>query len=176
MKKFHNVFKDKQQKAELVQENRILIGFKKIYNALLEKYEAPSYYKINKKYKKVFLTELNLYWTENFGITKRGNKFLSGNSDMLNENSTIIQKKNYIKKRIVPIISETFRQTDLKWKIYDIIDEVYKEVKAHNISGIMTPENISNLILDSFSQSLSKFMGEIHYELTESAKELKNKN
>jgi hypothetical protein len=170
MKKFNAVLKTKLQNHDLVQEKKILLGFKKVYNTLLEKYETPSFHEINETNKPIFLAELNSYWSEDKGLLKKGKLFLKGETDMLNEKSSPIQKKLFIKKRITPIISEVLRQSNLKWKMYDIIDTVYKETKATQLNEVLSPDAIVDTVLESFQTSLRGFMEEVQYELNENAK------
>ena len=170
MKRFGNVLKNKQKKHNLVQEKKILIGFKKVYNALLEKYNTSSFHDIQNDHKQVFLAELNSFWSEDKGILKKGKLFLKGNSDILNEQSTNIQKKQYMKKRITPLISEVLRQSNLKWKMYDVLDEVYKGTNSQSLNDIMESDEILNTILESFQISLKSFMQEVQFELTENSK------
>lgn len=170
MKKFRTVLKEKQKKHDLVQEKRILLGFKKVYGALLEKYETASFHELDSETQPVFLAELNSYWSEDKGLLIRGKRFLRGESDLLNESSSEDQKKLYMKKRMIPVMAENFRQGKLKNKLYDIINEVYVNVKAKDINGVMDPEKITDTILESFQRSLQDFMKEVHFELTESGK------
>ena len=78
MKKFRTVLKTKQKSHDLVQEKKILLGFKKVYNSLLEKYGTSSYHEINESTKRAFLAELNSYWSEDKGILKKGKELLKG--------------------------------------------------------------------------------------------------
>lgn len=169
MKKFKAVLKTKQKNHELVQEKKILLSFKKVYNTLLEKYETSSFHKINETNKPIFLAELNSYWSEDKGLLKKGRLFLKGDSDLLNEKSSNIQRKQYMKKRITPLISEVLRQSNLKWKMYDVIDEVYKGTNATSLNEAMSPNNIMDTVLESFQLSLREFMTEVQYELKENS-------
>jgi len=170
MKKFRTVLKTKQSRHNLDQEKKILLGFKKVYNTLLEKYETSAFHNINEETKPVFLAELNSYWSEDKGLLKKGKLFLKGDSDMLNEASSNIQKKQYMKKRITPLISEVLRQSNLKWKMYDVINEVYKNTNAESLGDVMPANDISDTVLESFQSSLREFMKEVHFELTENSK------
>ena len=170
MKKFRTVLKTKQRNHDLVQEKKILLGFKKVYNSLLEKYGTSSFHDLNESNRPAFLAELNSYWSEDKGLLKKGKEFLRGNTDMLNESSTPAQKKIYMKKRITPLISETLRQSNLKWKMYDVLNEVYKSTKSKNLSDVLPANEILDTVLESFQLSLRSFMEEIDYELKENSK------
>jgi len=171
MRKFGEIYKNQQRSFETLKEGKVLDNFKKVYSALLEKYNVSEFYDLNEKYQSVFLGELNGYWSEEKGLSKRGKQFLSKTSDLLNENSTTLQKKNYLKKRVVATIDETLRQSNLKWKFYGIIDEMYKSTKSSEVSEVLSPEHISNIIKDSFLSSVDSVSKEINYELSESSKE-----
>jgi hypothetical protein len=123
----------------------------------------------------MFLAEINSFWNEEEGISDKGKKFLSTRSDVLSENSTSLQKKNFLKNKTSVIISETIRQSELKWKIYDIINEIYSETQAKGLNDILSPDTIVNIISETFKTSLDSFITEIKSELNESAKEVDQK-
>lgn len=170
MKKFNNLYKEHQNRSSKLFEEKVLNDFNTIYSGLLEKYEIPSFDKLNEKMKTVFLNELNTFWAESNGITDRGKKFLQNKSMSLTEYATPLQKSNYIRKKMVPAINETIRQTGLKTQLYDIIDEVYKKTGAEKLNDILTPESLVSLVKESLTTSLSEFLKEINYELKESSK------
>lgn len=169
MRKFRAVFKEKQNLSEGLREKNVLGSFEKVYSALLEKYEISNFKNLDEKYQTVFLAELNSYWDEKQGILPRGQKFLDGNSDLLNENSTSDQKKNYMKKRTVPAITETFRQSGLKYRLYNIIDEMYKGIGADDLSDVLSAKEMTEIMVESFRESVKSFMTEVKYELTENS-------
>ncbi len=170
MKKFNSVYKDQQKRFQSLKEGKILNDFSRVYNSLLEKYNILEFYDLNEKYQNAFLSELSIYWSEEHGISEKGKKFLQKNTDMLNESSTTLQRKNYLKRKSTATINETLRQSELKWKLYSIIDEMYKEVKASKIQEVLSPGVLVKTIHDSMATSLKELMKEINYELTESAK------
>jgi len=170
MRKFGVIFKEKQEVAETLKENAILRDFKKVYSALLEKYEIKSVHDLDEKTQNAFITEVSNYWDENIGLTEKGSKFLRTRSTFLNENSTVLQKKNFLKSKLIALINETLRQTELKWKVYDILDEMYKETKSKRISDVLSPEVITSTIDECFKVSLKNFENNIKNELSESAK------
>lgn len=172
MRKFHDVYKEKQNRSIELLESRVLGEFKDVYKALLEKYSISDFYALNEEHQVTFLAELNSYWTEEEGLSDRGKKFMQIRSDVLSESSTALQKKNYLKNKTVTIISETLRQSDLKWKIYDVIDEMYSEIRAKGITDILSPDVITTIIQEALSLSAGRFMSEIKNELNESAKEI----
>jgi len=172
MRKFNNVYKEKQTKAIELIENKILNDFKNVYGVLLEKYKISDFYTLNEEEQNTFLSELNSFWIEEEGITEKGKKFLSIRSDVLSENSTSLQKKNYLKYKADLIISETFRQSELKWKIYDIVNEIYNETKAKSITDILSPNIITEIIEESLKKSVGSIINEINIELNESSKEV----
>lgn len=174
MRKFNDVYKEKQNKALNLLEGRILNEFKSVYSTLLEKYNIADFYQLNEEEQTTFLSELNSCWNEQEGLLEKGKKFLQTRSDVLSENSTSLQKKNYLKNKSISIISETIRQSDLKWKIYDVIDEIYKETKAKTINDVLSPTNISDIVKEAFQQSLNNLDLEIRNELNESSKEKKD--
>jgi len=172
MRKFYDVYKEKQTKSIELIEGKVLDDFKCIYSALQTKYDISDFYALNEEEQVTFLAEMNSYWNEKEGTSERGKKFLLTRSDVLSENSTSLQKKNYLKNKTSVIISETLRQSDLKWKIYDIIDEIYSETQAKAISDILSPDLISEIVNESFKVSLDNFVNEIKTELNESEKEV----
>lgn len=172
MRKFHIVYKEKQNRANELFETKILSDFKNIYSALLNKHSIIDFYNLNEEEQVTFLAELNSFWDEKQGLLEKGKKFLQIRSDVLSENSTTLQKKNFLKNKASAIISESIRQSQVKWKIYDIIDEMYNEIQASDIVDILSPEIISDIIEESFQSSLNDFITEIKHELTTSAKEV----
>jgi hypothetical protein len=170
MRKFNQVFKEKQTQVENTFEEKILSEFKKVYNSLLEKYEVPEFYDLSEKYQGAFLAELNSYWSEEKGVTEIGDKFLKTRECTLNESSTEEQKKNVLQTKTQIIIDETIRQTNIKNKLYCVLDTMYNEVKASNISEVLAPEVISEIIKESFVKTLKGLLREINWELKESAK------
>lgn len=170
MRKFRAVFKEKQSLSEGLHEKKVLGSFERVYSALLEKYAISNFKSLDEKYQPVFLAELNSYWDEKGGILPKGKKFLAGNSDILNEQSTADQKKHFMKKRAVPAISETFRQSGLKYKLYNIIDEMYKGIGAEDLSEVLSSKEMTDIMVESFKESVKTFMTEVKYELTENSK------
>ena len=170
MRKFNTVFKEKQTKVEDLFEKKILSQFKGVYSALLEKYEVPEFYDLSEKYQGAFLAELNSYWKEEEGVTEIGAKFLKSKESTLNESSTDEQKRNVLQTKTQIIVDETIRQTNIKNKLYTVLDEMYNDVKASNISDVLAPEVISEVIKESFVKTLKELLKEINYEIKESAK------
>lgn len=170
MKKFHDIYKTKLNEAETRQEAKVLTDFKVIYNAMLEHYGLRSVHQLNEDSQLSFLTELNRYWSEEEGLSEKGQNFLQKRSMELNENSTLIQKKNFLRAKSYAVVNETLRQSNIKFKLYDVIDEMYKQLNANNLTDILTPETITSIISESFSKCLTEFSTNINKELTESAK------
>jgi hypothetical protein len=170
MKKFQDLFKEKQTRALQVNEEQVLYDFQKVYSALLEKYSISDFYKLNEKYQQVFLGELNNYWEEETGLTGKGNLFLTQRSAFLNENATPLQKKNYLKKKAVTVIDESLRQSNMKYKLYDIIDEMYSKINASELKDVLSPATIHNIIVEAFNESLTSFMSKIDSELSKTKK------
>jgi hypothetical protein len=170
MRKFNTVFKEKQTKVETLLEEKLLSQFKTVYSALLEKYEVPEFYDLSEKYQGAFLAELNSYWTEDNGLTETGTKFVQSKESTLNESSTDEQKKNVLQIKAQIVIDETLRQVDIKNKLYTVLDEMYNQVNASNISNVLAPEVITEVIKESFVKSLKELLKEINYEIKESAK------
>lgn len=168
MKKFSEIYKEKVNEAEVKQESRVIEGFKKIYTAMLDHYGIASIHDLNEDSQVSFLTELNYYWTENEGLSEKGEKFLQKRSMILNENSTAVQKKNFLKDKSIAVINETLRQSNIKYRLYDVIDEMYKQTKSSNLSDVLSPDMITTLIAESFSKSLDEFISDINKELRES--------
>lgn len=172
MRKFNAVFKEKQAISEQVIEERTLNQFKDVYSALLEQYETTEFYDLDENTQVAFLRELNEYWTEEEGISEKGVEFLKTKSSILTESSTALQKKSYLKNKATAVISETLRQADLKDKLYGVLDEMYKSVKAEEISDVLPADAISGTILESFGSALETLMTEMVYELTPEAEQL----
>ena len=172
IKKFNDLYKEKQVRSNELLEGKLLNEFKSVYGTLLEKYSISDFYTLNEEEQVTFLAELNSYWNDIEGLSDKGKKFIQIRSDVLSESSTSLQKKNYLKNKTSKIISETIRQSELKWKLYDIINEMYNEIQAKGITDILSPDNISDIIQESFKVSLDSFVKEIRTELNESAKEV----
>lgn len=170
MRKFGEVYKEKVNESEQLHESKIVNDFRQIYNALLEHYNLTAIHDLNEKSQISFLTELNQYWTEEKGLSELGTNFLKKRSLRLTENSTPLQKKNYLKTKATVLLSETMRQNDLKYKIYDVIDEMYQQVKGEEIYDVLSPNMISDIITEAFAESLDDFISVIRTEISESNK------
>jgi len=168
MRKFGDLYKEKVNEAEVLQENEILESFKKIYSSMLDHYGLKTINDLNEESQLSFLTELNSYWNQDTGINEKGEKFLLKRSMSLNENSTAVQKKNFLKEKTNVLVKETLRQSNLKYKIYDIIDEMYKQINASGLKDILSPDMITSIITESFVKSIDEFTRNIHKELSES--------
>lgn len=168
MKKFGEIYKVKVNEADTRQESKILTDFKAVYSAMLEHYGLNSVHQLDDDSQTSFLTELNHYWSEEAGINEKGEQFLTKRSMTLNENSTAVQKKNFLRAKSYAVINETLRQSNIKIKLYDVIDEMYKQLNASNLSDILTPDMITNIISESFYKSLDEFTSSMKKELTES--------
>lgn len=170
MKKFNVIYKEKLNEANELKEGIILRDFKKVYSALLEKYEISKIQELDKPTQNAFLSELATFWTEEVGITSKGVQFLKTKSTILTENSTTLQKKNYLKTKVKAVINESIQKSEVKWRIYDIIDEMYSSIKASGIQDILSPDIISTIIYETFVDSLNDFTDNIRFELSESNK------
>jgi hypothetical protein len=168
MRKFNTVLKEKQTKEEQLVEKKVLGQFTRVYNALLEKYGIPEFKQLSEKAQNVFLSELNSYWSESEGVSEMGIKFLNSRGRSLNEHSSADQKKNFLQEKADVVISETIRQSELKYKLYNVIDEMYNEVKASNLSEVLPPEVIFETFKEAFVKNLKGLLAEINYELKES--------
>jgi len=168
MKKFSEIVKEKISSAQVLQESKVLEDFKEVYGSMLDHYGLTSIHDLNEESQLSFLTELNHYWSEEEGISEKGEKFLQKRSMSLNENSTAVQKKNFLKERASVLIKETLRQTDLKYKLYDIVDMMYKQTNASDLRDILSPDMITTIIAESFARSLDEFTTNINKELRES--------
>lgn len=169
MRKFGEVYKEKMNEAVQVHESIIVNDFRKIYNALLEHYNLTAIHDLNEKSQVAFLSELNQYWTEEEGLSDLGKNFLQKKETRLTENSTPLQKKNFLKGKAGVLLSETLRQTDVKYKLYGVIDEMYTQVQGENINDVLSPDMISNIIVEAFAESLDEFVKNIRHELAESS-------
>jgi len=170
MRKFGEVYKEKVNESETIHESRVVSDFKQIYNAMLEHYNLTAIHDLNEKSQLSFLTELNQYWNEEDGLNETGAKFIKKRSPRLTENSTPLQKKNYLKNKTSILLSETMRQNDLKYKVYSVIDEMYKMVKGDEINDVLSPNMISDIITEAFAESLDEFVTNIRTEISESVK------
>jgi len=173
MKKFLELYKQKLEESENLQETQVLTDFRNIYSVLLEHYGVTTIHDLDEETQLSFLTELNHYWSEEEGLSEKGEKFIAKKSLVLNENSTPNQKKNFLKAKVSAVIDETVRQSNLKWRIYDIVDEMYSQINASSLREILTPDMITNIILESFSRTVDEFTANINTELSESAKPAK---
>ena len=170
MRKFNAVLKEKQIKEEKTFEKKLLGQFKRVYDTLLEKYGVPEFKQLPEKAQGVFLSELNSYWSESEGISEMGVKFLNTRGRALNEHSSTEQKKNVLQEKADVVIGETIRQTELKYKLYSVIDEMYNEVKASKLSEVLPPEVIFETFKEAFVKNIKTLLSEINYELKESSK------
>jgi hypothetical protein len=170
MRKFGEIYKVKVNESETRQESKVLSEFRVIYNAMLEHYGLNSVHQLDEDSQLSFLTELNHYWNEEVGLNEKGQVFIDKRSMSLNENSTAVQKKNYLRTRSYAVINETIRQSNIKYRLYDIIDEMYHQLNASDVAEILTPDMITNIISESFYKSLTEFTDGIKKELTESVK------
>ena len=175
MRKWGVIYKEKLNESENRKEAKILNDFQTVYSAMLEHYGLRNVKQLNERSQTSFLTEMNHYWTEESGITEKGQKFLEKRSMELNENSTATQKKNFLRAKSYAVINETIRQTNLKHRLYDVIDEMYTQLNAENLRDILTPETIVQVISETLNKSLSEFTANINTELTESYKVSKKK-
>jgi hypothetical protein len=166
MRKFNTVFKEKQVVTEKILEEKLLKEFKDVYSSLLEQYETVEFYDLNEDTQVAFLRELNEYWTEEDGLSDKGKKFLKTKSTILTESSTPLQKKAYLKNKATSVISEVLRQSDIKTKLYGVLDEMYKTTGSKQIGEVLPTDAISGTILESFGSALESLMTEIVYELT----------
>lgn len=173
MRKFNSVYKEKKQRTEQLVEQKRLGEFKQVYDALLEKYNINEFHELDDEYQDRFLVEINKYWTEDDGVTENGQKFLRRKSDFINESSTTLQRKNYLKKKARAIIAESIDRTGLKWRLYDVLDEMYKSTGSANIAEVMSPEMISDTLENSFKSAVNEMMEQVRTELNESAKNKK---
>jgi hypothetical protein len=167
MRKFNEIYKEKQSIANGIIETKVLNEFKNTYSILLDKYSVSDFYALNEEEQNTFLCELNSYWNETEGLTEKGKKFCQIRSDVLSESSTALQKKNFLKNKTLAVVSETIRQSGLKWKLYDVLDEMYKETQAKEISEVLSSESITNIFQESFKTTLDNLVLEIKNELNE---------
>jgi hypothetical protein len=170
MRKFNTVYKEKVNESEQLQESKVLGDFRKIYNALLEHYNLTAIHDLNEKSQLAFLTELNQYWSEENGLSEEGVTFLDKRSLRLTENSTALQKKTFLKSKTSVLLSETMRQNDLKYKVYSIIDEMFTQVQGEDITDVLSPNMISDILTEAMAETLDDFISNIRHEISESAK------
>ncbi len=170
MRKFNTILKEKQTKEEQLVEKKILGQFKRVYDTLLEKYGIPEFKQLSEKAQNVFLSELNSYWSEAEGVSELGVKFLNTRGRVLNEHSSSEQKKNFLQEKANVIIGEIIRQSELKYKLYDILDEIYTQTKAEKLSDIMPSSSAISIIKEGFQKNIKELLLEINYELTENSK------
>lgn len=166
MRKFTAVYKEKQAISEKVLEERVLGEFKKVYAGLLEQYEITDFKNLDGDSQVAFLRELNEYWTEEEGLSEKGQVFLETKSLLLTEASTSLQKKYYLKNKATAVIAEVFNQSGLKDNLYKVLDEMYKNTKSEEINEVLPTDAISGTILESFGAALQDLMTEIVYELS----------
>ena len=170
MRKFNDISKDKQAQFQKLEEGKILRDFKKVYATLLDVYQINEFNNLQENEQTAFLTELNNYWSEAEGISQKGKRFIETKSINLTENSTPLQKKNFLKTRVKKSLNETLIGTNFKDKIYTIIDEMYREINGSSISDVLNPNTIRNILMESCNEIIENYMDNIHHELSESAK------
>jgi len=167
MRKFNAVFKEKQTISEGLTEKKILGEFTNVYSNLMEQYGILEFDKLNEETKTAFLKELNEYWTEEEGISKKGVNFVKTKSLMLTESSTSLQKRHYLRTKATKAIDETLRQSSMKTRLCDILDEMYKNTGSAKIDDVLSVSDISNVLLESFTESLESLMTEMVYEISD---------
>lgn len=166
MRKFNQVYKEKQVISEQVLEERLLNQFKNVYSNLLEQYEITEFHDLDENTQVAFLRELNEYWTEEEGLSEKGVNFLQTKSTLLTEDSTSLQKQSFLRNKATVVIEETLRQAELKEKLYGVLDEMFKNTKSENIEDVLSTDAITGTILEAFGVSLQELMTEMVYELT----------
>jgi hypothetical protein len=170
MRKFNTVFKEKQNESIKNHEDKVLNEFKDVYAKLLENYNITSLNVLNESSKTAFMSQINEMWNDEIGLSDKGKKFLNDNCLFLTENSTPAQKKHYLKQKSAILLKESFRQYDLKFKFYDIIDAMYEQVKGDNLGDVLTPTSIMTILGETFNEVATEFLRNIQTELKESAK------
>jgi hypothetical protein len=171
MKKFGTAYKEKLQEHEEIKETRVLSDFRNVYNAMLENYNIKAIHELDDASQVSFLTQLSHYWSEEEGLNEKGEKFIANRVMVLNENSTPIQKKNFLKAKVSAVISESIRQSELKWRIYDCVDEAYSQLNAEDLRDVLAPGAITAIVTESLTEALNRLSKTIDRELNESAKE-----
>ena len=166
MLKYNQILKEKQTLSKKINEQRLLKSFKKVYSLLLEQYQISKINKLDNPTKQAFLSELNIYWDKDKGLTKKGSKFIKTNKSILNENSTIHQKSKYLKENIINILEQTINNYDVKDKIYKVLDEMYKSTNANDIDDVLPAKKISNIVSESLANVIGKVTSEIFFEIT----------
>ena len=166
MRHFSEVYKTKMQEAEAFQENKVLGDFRQIYEAMIKTYGILSVHELDEPTKLSFLTELNHYWDDENGLNEKGERYIVKSSMTLNENSTVVQKKNFLKTKVTVIVNEVIRQSNLKTKLYDTLDEMYKSVKAKNLSDVLPPESITKIFNEAINESVTVFVRDVNKELS----------
>ena len=170
MRKFNTVFKEKQNESIKIHEDRILDEFKSVYAKLLENYNITSLNVLNETTKLAFMAQINEMWSDERGLSGKGREFLNDNCLFLTENSTPTQKKNYLKQKSAILLKESFRQYDLKYKFYDIIDAMYEQIKGDDLADVLNPKTIMTILGESFNEVATEFLRNIQHELKESVK------
>jgi len=175
MKRFNEKYKEQQSKVNELHEDQVISEFREVYNELLQHYDVVTIHDLNEETQVAFLSELHKYWTETEGISEKGKNFLKKHSLMLTESSTPLQKKNYLKTKSSILINEIFRQSDIKFKLYDIIDEMYKQIQGSKLDDILSTDMMVELISEAFNDNIKYLANNIDKELSESLKELNEK-
>ena len=80
------------------------------------------------------------------------------------------QKKNFLQEKANIVIGETLRQAEVKWKIYNILDEMYTETKASKISEVVSSKTAIDILKEAFQKNIKELLSEINYELSENSK------
>lgn len=170
MRKFSTVLKEKQTESIKLHESKILSDFSRIYDKMLEAYETVSVNNLDDTTKAAFMTELNEYWNEDEGMNDRGRNYLNDNCVALTEKSTSLQKKKYLKKKASIVIESNFNRSNLKYNLYDVLDEMYKQINGENIKDVLSPKAIVEILKESMDKVTADFIKNVEMELTESSK------
>lgn len=169
MKNFGVIYKNKIKEAEELANAEILNGFKTIYESMLNHYKLVDINALTEEAKLSFLTELNKYWNEETGLTNAGKIFINKRVTTLNENSTKIQKNNYLKDKTYNVLKDVFERANIKYRIYNVLDEMFEQTNSSNINDVLPVNTITENLKEVFGEVLNEYIDEIYNELKESA-------
>ena len=109
-----------------------------------------------------------LFRVKNIINTKSGQiAILIGIIERVEADSNLNDLEKVSRKRINESVSLNLVGSGIKESITSIIDEMYKDIKASNISQVLSPSLIANIIRDTLITQVDRYMIPIYSELSD---------
>ena len=165
MRNFSDVYKAERQKVLTSKKESQIKEYKAIKKALMESFKTKDPNTLPLDLRKSFITTLNECYKKDKGLTSKGKKFLETHVLELNENSTKEQKINYFKRRLNEEVELNLVGSGIKDSIKNIIDEMYKGIKASNVSAVLPTSVIGEIIRYTLLSQVELYMANVCNEL-----------